>query len=86
MNWLLFVEHERKKYRVFADLIMADKEKEQYRITTRSKSIVIQSNRPLLRNKGLKHKKPIWKVVEGESKSPYLLDKVIEALMKEIDK
>ncbi len=86
MNWLLEVEHERKKYRVYADLIMKDESKEAYRITTRSKSVVIQSNRPLLRNKGLKHKKPIWKIIEGESKSPYLLDKVIEALMKEIDK
>ncbi|MBK5271412.1 MAG: hypothetical protein JJE22_10395 [Bacteroidia bacterium] len=38
---------------------------EKYRITARNKTLTLQSNRPLLKAKGLKNKKPDWKMVEG---------------------
>lgn len=86
MTFQLVVEHERKKYRVTVEQVLLTKELEQYRITTRSKSVVMQSNRPLLRNKGLKHKKPVWKSIEGIVNNTYVIGKIIEELMKVIDK
>ena len=75
-----------RRYRHFqVDEIYNDGSIERYRLTGRNKSVVIQSNRPLLRGKGLKHKKVEWKLTEGLIQVSYGLNLVVEEIMKVID-
>jgi transposase len=67
--------------RIFTDGI-----KEVYRVSGNNKSIVVESNRPLLRSKGLKYKKPKWKMSEGQLHNMSFLEKIYAAIMKEVDK
>jgi len=53
---------------------------EKYRVTARNKSFVLQSNRPLLREKGLKHKPIDWKVIEGGFDNSHFLQKIIKEI------
>ena len=38
---------------------------EKFPITARNKTFTLQSNRPLLRGKGIKHRKPNYKIIVG---------------------
>jgi len=76
-----------RRYRYFqVDEIYNDGSIEKYRLTGKNKSVVLQSNRPLLRAKGLKHKKVEWKLTEGIIQVSYGLNLVIDEIMKEVDK
>jgi len=72
-------------YRLRVEQVMIDSVKEQYRISGRNKSIVLQSNRPLFRNKGIKHRKPNWKLVEGSVHYHSDMEPIIAEIMKIID-
>ena len=76
-----------RRYRYFqVDEIYNDGSIERYKLTGKNKSVVLQSNRPLLRSKGLKHKKVEWKLTKGLIQVSYGLNLVIDEIMKEIDK
>jgi hypothetical protein len=53
---------------------------DKYRVTARNTTFILQSNKPLLRGKGLKYKKIDWKVIEGGISRNYVLEKIIEAI------
>lgn len=73
--------HERKRIRLRVDKIEETLIHEKYRITARNKSFVLQSNRPLLKSKGLKFKKPIWKIIEGGE----LRDSIVQEIIRKIE-
>ena len=75
-----------RRYRYFpVDEIYDDGSIERYKLTRKNKAVVLQSNGPLLRAKGLKHKKVKWKLTEGIIQMSYGLNLVIDEIMKEID-
>ncbi len=74
------------RYRYFKiKELFNDGRHEQYEIIGRDRSIIIQSNRPFFRNKGLRHRVPNWKVIDGRVLLRGNLDKIIEEVMKVID-
>jgi hypothetical protein len=71
------------KYRLTVERIHLDKTFEQFKIypdKDTSKFIVLQSNRPMIRGKRLKHKAIDWKVLEGEIKYRSSLEQAIKAI------
>jgi hypothetical protein len=58
---------------------------EQFRIKARNKTIVIESNRPLFRNKGLLHRKPDFKLVEGQITYTKGINEIAAAIMNVIE-
>jgi hypothetical protein len=58
---------------------------EKCRIIAGNKSFVIQSNRPLLRGKGLKYRRIDWKVTEGGFNNSYMLQNIIAAIEIKIE-
>jgi hypothetical protein len=58
---------------------------EKFRIAARNKTIVLESNRPLFRNKGLKHRHPDWKLIDGELSYSGAVEKLANAIMKVIE-
>ena len=76
-----------RRYRYFQiDEIFNNGNIERYKIIGNNGSFELESNRPYLRNKGLKHKRPEWKVIGIDIKSQWMQDLFINAIMKEIDK
>ncbi len=81
----MYIIHDKRKYRLKVEIILLTHLIEQYRVFNRASSIILQSNRPLFRNKGLKHRKPNWKVIEGSYRNPEILEKIINELMRKIE-
>lgn len=53
---------------------------EKFEITARNKSLTIQSNRPLLRGKGIKHRRPDYKLIAGLINSAGVVENIIDTL------
>ena len=53
---------------------------EKFEVKARNKSLTIQSNRPLLRTKGIKHRKPDYKLIAGVINSSGALEKIINGV------
>ncbi len=79
------IEQDRKQYRLKVERLLYNETHEQYLVSGRNKAIRVQSNRPLFRNKGLSHRRPDWRLVEGEGHNMGVLEKIYEALMAAID-
>ena len=53
---------------------------ERYKVFLESQILLLSNNWPFFRNRGLKHRKPTWKVVEDSIREHSFQDKLIEAL------
>jgi hypothetical protein len=74
-----------KRYKILiGEVIYSDKRSERIRVSGKNRSIVIQSNRPLLLYKGLKHRRIDWKIVEGNMNSPFVFGLICEEIEKVI--
>jgi hypothetical protein len=82
MAFPIEVIFQRKRYRLQVVCVYADKAVERFRLSAGGRSVVLQSNRPLFMAKGLKHRKPQWKVVEGSVLYFSALERTLEALEK----
>jgi hypothetical protein len=86
MAFPISIGHDGKSLRFVVEQVFIDKQVERYKVQARNGHVIVESNRPMLRNRGLKRKPPIWKAVESHNLSPYVLGKIYEAIMKEVDK
>jgi hypothetical protein len=50
----------------------------------RNRSITLQSNRPMLENKGLKNKRIQWKITEGSLHNSKVLQHILQSLEKHL--
>jgi hypothetical protein len=73
---------ERRYRNLIGEVIHTDKISERIKVSGRNRSIVIQSNRPLLQSKGLKRRRVDWKLVDGNMNSPFLLGLIYEEVEK----
>lgn len=81
MIYWIIIKDGYKKHRLLVEYIPVNNKIERFKISGKDKYIVLESNRPLFRNRGIKHRKPDWKVFEGEVKyAGGLLDNVKEAI------
>ena len=84
MHFTITIKHERRGIRLLVELLEATDSIEKYRVKARNQSFVLQSNRPLIRGKGLKHFPISWKVIEGSYHHTYILEQIIKAIEKKI--
>lgn len=82
----IVIRFERRDVRLLVERVAQTPISEQFRVTARNHSFVLESNRPLLRGKGLKHKPINWKVVEGGFDKKYILELIIKEIEKTIAK
>lgn len=75
-----------KTYHLTVERLYINDRIELYKVTGGNKSIVIQSNRPFFRSKGLKHRKGTWKVIDGKAQNNQAYQAVIDAILKVVDK
>jgi hypothetical protein len=77
MEWVMEIIFDRKVYHYQAELIQISKQLEHFRIVAQNKTLVFQSNRPLLLSKGLKHRRVDFKLIEGTINNTYFLGLII---------
>jgi len=82
MSFFYFrILYDRQHYRLKAERIYLDAVHERYRIYSKSSNMVIESNRPAFRNRGLRYVRPEWKIIEGHQKWHMLFDAIVKEVM-----
>lgn len=84
MQFVIKVLHDRKTITLIVERIFESEQIEQYKIAGRNRAIVLQTNRPIFVKRGLKYRKPEWKLIEGTMQYKSLLEAIIKELMMEI--
>lgn len=80
MTFGFIIRFDGKRIRLRAEQVYLSDQVERYKVVARNKSLTFQSNRPLLRSKGLKNKKADWKIIDGQLHNTYILSEIIKAL------
>ena len=74
------VQYDRRMYRLSIMKVYENDYCTRYQIRGKNKSLVIQTNEPLFRNKGLKYRRPDWKLVDGQLQTPGFFDALIKGI------
>lgn len=80
MKFKFRILYEKRYINLIGEVIYSDIRSERIRVSGRNRSIVIQSNRPFLLSKGLKHRRIDWKIIEGDMKSPFVFGLICEEI------
>jgi hypothetical protein len=86
MTFQIKIKYDGRFIRLTVEQLLLDQRVERYKVHASNGSIVIESNRPLLRTKGLKHKPPQWKPIETNNLSSFVLEKIYLAIQDHVDK
>ncbi|MEI6582880.1 MAG: hypothetical protein WCO43_04745 [Chitinophagia bacterium] len=84
VEWLFTIPYDRKFIRLKARLIYLSDQVERVMVIGRNRSIILQSNRPMLENKGLKNKRIQWKITEGTLHNSKVLQIILLSLEKHL--
>ena len=74
----IIVDHEKRLLKLIVDRVYLSSRIERIKVSGRNRAIVLEGNRPLLRSKGLKHRRIDWRLIEGSLRSLSLHDSIIE--------
>ncbi len=69
-----------KWYRIYIEKILETDRIIRYKVSGRNKFLIIENNQPLFKKLGLKHRKPVWKLVEGNVYSSGFVSHLINFL------
>ena len=75
------IYHDRKNYKLQVEQVLFSDTKEQFKIIGKASNLILESNRPLFRNKGIKHRKPDWKKISGDLSNMSLVENITTAIM-----
>ncbi|MFN5225699.1 MAG: hypothetical protein ACK5BO_00505 [Bacteroidota bacterium] len=84
MEWLFKILFDRKFITLKARLVYLSDQVERIIVMGRNRSITLQSNRPMLENKGLKNKRIQWKITEGSLHNSKVLQHILQSLEKHL--
>jgi hypothetical protein len=83
MEFVIHIQVGDKRFRMQVTQVLAGPALEHFRIAAPNnpgKQILLQSNRPLLRGRGLRHRRIDWKVVSGKVLNESALRKTIQQI------
>lgn len=80
MRFGIVIRVDGRTIRLQVERVYLSEQIERFDVKARNKTLTIQSNRPLLISKGIKHRKPDYKLIVGDIKSSGALEKIIEAI------
>lgn len=85
MEFFITVKSGYRNYRLKVQHILVDDRYEHFKVIARNKTLLLQSNRPFFRKRGLKHRRPDWKLLDGEIFHGAVYEQILEQIMKVID-
>jgi len=74
-----------RTYKLTIELLYIDAMKEHFKIISKKRNIIVQSNRPLFRNKGLKHRTVTWTIINGKAENNQAYTATLDAIVKYMD-
>lgn len=80
MKFWITITHDRKNYSYEVEQIEKTISFEKYRVNGRNGSVVFQNNRPIFKSRGLKHRRPDWKMIEGKIRYRSFAELLVEAI------
>lgn len=80
------VRYGSRDYKYNVEMISYALGSERFKLIARNKTLILQSNRPVLRRKGLKHRKPDWSLESGEMANSKFLEELQEAIYNHVEK
>lgn len=80
MTFQIVIEYHKRTIRLSVEQLHIDDRSEMYKVTGSNGEITIESNRPLFRGKGLKHRVPNWKQTTGKTVSEKVLGLIGNAI------
>lgn len=80
MRYRIFINHNSRKYKLILEHIPVDERREHFKVEAANKTLIIESNRPFWRNKGLKHRKYDLKLIEGHVANMSFVYKINDAI------
>jgi len=86
MTFQITIDYHKRTIRLSVEQLYINERFEQYKINARNGTLVIESNRPLFRARGLKHRAPNWKQIEGKPVSSHLLELIATAIQNHVEK
>ncbi len=81
MMFEIKIMHDKKRYKLRVEQVLFSSNKEQFKIVGKTTDLILESNRPLFRNKAIKHRIPNWRKVSGDISNMSLVETIIKAIM-----
>lgn len=76
--------HDRLRYSFLVQQLPSDQSFDYYKVIAANKTITFKNNAPVLRRHSLKHRKPDWKVHEGDIWNVAFKAQIIKAIEKKL--
>jgi len=86
MTFPITIEYHKRAIRLSVEQLSIDDRMERYSIRGANGTIIIESNRPLFRARGLKHRPPNWRQIEGKSLGDHALQLIGAAIQGHMEK
>lgn len=83
--FFITIQIDRNSYRFSVTHLTLNNSFETFLLKRKSREIIIKSNRPLWRNKGIMKRQPDFTVAKGEVRSQYAMQVIVEELMKKLE-
>jgi len=84
VTFFITILHDRQSYRLLVEKLPSDKAFDYYRVSGNNKSIVFKNNQPVLNRYNLKHRKPQWKVHEGDVWNASFKEALVKKIEEEL--
>lgn len=75
-----------QQYRYMVEQMEVTERKESYKLITKSQAFILSNNRPLFRAKGIRHRKPMWRLEEGNMRFQNFMDLIAKAIEEYLNK
>jgi hypothetical protein len=85
MTFRINIEYHKRTIRLSVEQLSIDDRMERYKVIGRNGAIVIESNRPLFRARGLRQRPPKWRQIEGKPISDHALQLIAKAIQDHIE-
>lgn len=80
MHFVIVILHDFKKYRYPVEYISVDKRTERFKVVAKNKTLIIESNRPFWRSKGLRQHRYELKIIDGDVWNKSFEEKIFEQI------
>ena len=84
MEFRIIIDHNRQKIRLTVKRVFQDARKEQYEVIARNGILTLETNWPIFKNRGLKRRKPDWKLLSGQITYSPVYQLIIEAIERKV--
>lgn len=86
MTFPITINYYKRSIRLSVEQLYIDDRLERYSVTGSNGVVVIESNRPLFRSKGVKYRMGTWQQAEGKTLSAHVIELIAKAIIEHIEK